>query len=120
MAKLRQTPPERPLSELEVRFLLGGFDALPTPHWRDLPEPEGARIFEWFLGDAGPVFEQHREFLYAEAKRLGIGPVYRHAPGDYFYAEPMPPGGNRRVTYDREDDTALSSGSAVRKGERRW
>ena len=102
--KRREQLWDRPLSELEVRFLLGGFDALPTPDWRDLPEPEVARIFEWFLGDAGPVFERHRESLYAEAKRLGIGPVYRHATGDYFYAEPMPPGGNRLVTDDCEDD----------------
>jgi hypothetical protein len=101
--KRREQLWDRPLSEREVRFLLGGFAALPTPHWRDLPEPEGTRIFEWFLGDAGPVFERHREFLHAEAKRLGISPVYRHATGDYFYAEPMPPGGNRLVTDARED-----------------
>jgi hypothetical protein len=97
MATLRHTPPDRPLSETEVRFLLGGFDALPSPYWRDLPQPESTHIFEWFLGGAAAVFERHREFLHAEAKRLAIRPVYRHATGDYFYAEPMPPGGNRLI-----------------------
>ena len=69
MATKRHTP-DRAFSEAEKMFLLGGFDALPEA-LDDLPEPEGMRIFGWFVGDAAAVFDRHREYLYAEAKRLG-------------------------------------------------
>ena len=104
MAKLRQTAPERPLSELEVRFLLNGFHGLPAP----LPELGGGRVFEWFLNDtAGAAFARHHEFLHAEAKRLGIRPTYRHVTGrEFYYAEPHPPGACRLVTDQRQDEDA--------------
>jgi hypothetical protein len=106
MKRRREQVPEQPLSETEVKFLLGGFDQLPSS-LHDLPGPEGDRIFTWFLDGAAAVFEQHREFLLAEARRLGIRPVYRHANGqEYYYAQRMPPGGNRLVTDDPEDEDA--------------
>src|SRR5215218_8558048 len=104
MPKLRHAPPDRSLSETEVRFLLSGFDGLPEP----LPETEGGRVFEWFFNDiAGAVFEQHREFLHAEARRLGIHPANRHVTGrEFYYAEPQPPGACRLVTDPRQDEDA--------------
>lgn len=81
----REERPTRqgPIPELIARWLLGGFEAIPSI--RELPPEISGALFDLFKDHAAParqLFAAHDQYLRQQARRWGFKPPYAFEPAE--------------------------------------